>query len=185
MKTKRIAPAALLLILCLALSACRSSTASIPSAPEADSTSAPATEFPLRPTVPKQELQLDPAPGQPPENTGATRVQYTGNRASIQYITAASQLPDQEALAKYDDAYFQEHALILILETVNSGSATVGIAAIDIDGSNATVTLSHEADFEVGTTVMTTWLLWAEVDAGLDCSWTVANHALKPDGEIR
>lgn len=116
------------------------------------------------------------------DNVGKMRLTYTGNRSGVVYVTAASQLPNYSELAGYDDAYFEDHALVLVTETVSSGSVDVGIAAVHVDGQTATVTLYHEAP-EPGrsnTTDMATWLLWAEVEPGLEgCAWTVANPALK------
>lgn len=112
---------------------------------------------------------------------GCVRVSYNGNVSSVRYITSVDQLPDHEALAAYDEAYFAEKALIVVYETVSSGSVKVGIASVK-DGA---VTLSHELPGDAGTADMATWLLWAEVDAGLDYTWTVANPAVKPDTSIR
>lgn len=109
--------------------------------------------------------------------TGCVRVEYTGNVSSVRYITGVDQLPDHEALAAYDAAYFEDKALVLVRETVTSGSVRVGIAAIE-DG---VVTLSHEMSGEMGTADMATWLLWAEVEQGLDWDWSVANPAVEPN----
>lgn len=114
-------------------------------------------------------------------HTGKVRIPYTGNRSSIVYVTSASSLPDYEGLESYDDTYFQEHALVLIVETVNSGSIDVGIFSVDMDDSTATVTLYHSNPSGMGTADMATWLIWMEVDSGLDYQWSVANPALKSD----
>jgi hypothetical protein len=37
---------------------------------------------------------------------------------------------------------------------------------------------------DVATTDMATWMLWAEVDKGLDCEWTLANATELPAGEL-
>lgn len=109
------------------------------------------------------------------EGTGCVRVEYTGNVSSVRYITSVDQLPDHEALAAYDAVYFENKALLLIRETVSSGSVKVGIAAIE----GGVVTLSHELPGDAGTADMATWLLWAEVEAGLDYEWSVANPAVE------
>lgn len=114
-------------------------------------------------------------------HTGKVRIPYNGNRSSIVYVTSAASLPDYEGLKSYDDTYFQEHALVLIVETVNSGSIDVDILSVDMDDSTATVTLSHTRSSSVGTADMATWLIWVEVDSGLDYQWTIANPALKSD----
>lgn len=110
--------------------------------------------------------------------TGAVRVTYTNPISSVRYITSAAELPDEPALAGYDDAYFAEHALLVVMETVNSGSAAVSIESVEA----GVVTLSHQNSGDVGTTVMTTWLLWAEVESGLAYSWSVANSAVESVG---
>lgn len=119
------------------------------------------------------------------DDTGKVRIDYTVNRSSVQYITSASMLPDYEELKGYDDAYFQDHALVLVIETVSSGSAKVGIDSIFVDGVNASVVLSHEMPDGMGTADMATWLLWAEVETGLECEWSVANPAIQPKAEAK
>lgn len=113
----------------------------------------------------------------PMGQTGCVRVGYSGNVSSVRYVTSAEQLPDNDALAAYDEAYFETKALVVVMETVSSGSIRVGIESIE----NGVVTLSHEMPGQVGTADMATWLLWAEVDAGLDCTWSVANPAVEPN----
>lgn len=116
------------------------------------------------------------------DSVGKLRITYTGNRSGAVYVTDASQLPEYSELAGYDDAYFEDHALVLVTETVTSGSVDVGIAAVHVDGQMAAVTLYHEEPEpgRVNTTDMATWLLWAEVEPGLEgCTWTVANPALR------
>lgn len=109
--------------------------------------------------------------------TGCVRVSYNGNISSVRYITSVDQLPGNEALKGYDEAYFAEKALVVVYETVGSGSVKVGIESID----NGVVTISHDLPGDVGTADMATWLLWAEVDAGLDYTWSVANPAVEPN----
>lgn len=115
-------------------------------------------------------------------DTGKVRIPYTGSRSSITYVTSASDLPDYEELAAYDDAYFQDHALVLVIDTVNSGSVDVGILSVDVEASAATVTLYHRMPSDaLGTTDMATWLLWIEVESGLDYQWTIANPSAGSD----
>ena len=106
--------------------------------------------------------------------TGCVRITYTNNVSNVRYVTKVEELPDYEALAKYDAAYFENKALLVILETTGSGSVQVGVASI----ADGTVTLSHEMSGDAGTNDMATWLLWAEVDQGLEGNWKVANPAL-------
>lgn len=116
-------------------------------------------------------------------STGKIRIPYTGKRSSVIYVTSASSLPDYEELEIYDDAYFQEHALLLVTETVNSGSIDVGIQSVDVEGSSAILTLYHNKPFRSSaiTEDMATWLLWLEVESGLDYQWKIANPALRND----
>lgn len=134
-------------------------------------------------TKPASEM-AEHSPGLPGEaaaaaRTGKVRIPYSGNRSAVTYVTSASMLPDCEALEQYDDAYFESHALVLVTETVRSGSVNVGIRSVDVEGAEATVTLYHNMPPAAsGTTDMATWLLWAEVAPGLDCQWTIANPTL-------
>lgn len=113
--------------------------------------------------------------------TGKLRITYTGNRSGVRYITDPSQLPDHPELAGYGEAYFQEHGLLLVTETVTSGSINVEIQSIIVENGVAVVTLDHQIPSGLGTADMTTWLLWVEVDAGLDLTWNLANPALPPE----
>lgn len=116
---------------------------------------------------------------------GKERLTYRGNESSVRYVTSPDQLPDCEALQKYDDAYFRTHALILVTESVSSGSVEVAIKAIEKTEEGYAVVLSHgdpQKD-QAGTADMATWLLWAEAEQGMEGTWTVANPALTPEGE--
>ena len=119
----------------------------------------------------------------PFQNSSAVRYTTQGRPCYVRYITDASQLPNVAALKQYDESYFKEHALVLVAETANSGSTTVEIASIAVLDGVATVTLSHTLSEDFGTDVITTWLIWAEVEVGLDYRWTVANPAMQPDVE--
>lgn len=115
--------------------------------------------------------------------TGKLRVTYTGIRSGVRYITDPSQLPEHPELEQYDEAYFQSRALLLVTETVNTGSIQVGIESILVENGVATVKLKHDVPSGMHTADMTTWLLWVEVDAGLDYTWVLANPALEPQKE--
>lgn len=133
-------------------------------------------------TVPKATLGGEPEGTEISfQNVGKVRVAYTINRSSAQYVTSAAGVPQCEELAKYDEAYFEDHALLIVYETVGSGSVEVGISAIHAAGVAASVTLSHEMKGQVGTTDMATWLIWAEVDKDLDYRWEVANPVYKSE----
>lgn len=115
--------------------------------------------------------------------TGKLRIAYTGNRSGVRYITDPSQLPDHPELAGYDEAYFQERGLLLVTETVTSGSVNVEIRSILVENGVAQVTLDHQIPSGLSTTDMTTWLLWVEVDAGLNLTWNLTNPALPADNQ--
>ncbi len=116
-------------------------------------------------------------------NTGKTRIAYSGTTNGVRYITSADQLPQNQALEAYDDAYFETKALILVTETVNSGSIQVAIKGVTVENGMACVTLRHEMPGDVGTDDMATWLLWAEVKQGLDYEWVLENPAMESESE--
>lgn len=162
------------LVLAVLLCGCESAALSAGETPEqtetVTETEAAAVTLP-RPGFEDESQHLD--------RTGRERVSYTGNVSSVVYVTNAAHLPDYEALQGYDEAYFADRALLVVLETVNSGSVTVDIESVE----NGVVTLSHAMSGDAGTADMATWLLWTEVEQGLDCTWSVANPALESDGK--
>lgn len=173
---KRFSAALLALLFCLTLAAC--------SAAEPEETTAAGTTLPTTDTGRVIQAQTIPSPGDSiPNGQNRIRIPYTTNRSSVRYVTNPSQLPDYEELSQYDDAYFQDHALVLVYETVTSGSILIDIDSIQYSGSNASVVLTHVLQGDVGTSDMATWLLWAEVEPDLSYSWTVANPALKDSSE--
>ena len=108
--------------------------------------------------------------------TGAQRIEYKQNASSVRYITRVADLPAYEALDGYrNEEYFKTKALIVVVDTVTSGSVKVSIDSV----GNGTVTLAKEMSGDVGTADMATWLLWAEVEQGLTDSWTVANPGVQ------
>lgn len=114
-------------------------------------------------------------------NNGRMKIAYTGNRSGVRYVTDPSQLPDYPELAKYDEAYFRNRGLLLVTETVNSGSVRVSIESVIVENGVANVTLKRDIPAGMHTADMTTWLLWLEVDAGLELDWVLVNPAMKPD----
>ena len=108
--------------------------------------------------------------------TGAQRIEYRQNASSVRYITRVADLPAYEALDGYrNEEYFETKALLVVVDTVTSGSVKVSIGSV----GNGTVTLAKEMSGDVGTTDMATWLLWAEVDQGLTERWTVTNPGVQ------
>ena len=60
---------------------------------------------------------------------------------------------------------------MLVQESVSSGSVEVGIESVSLKADHtAVVALTHQGPGEgqVGTADMATWLLWTEVDTGLE-----------------
>lgn len=168
-------------VLCLALCGCMTSQGqatdpaqtqgqSQPPASAGDLNDRPIT-FPTQPTVPGEPVDFGA--------TGAVRVTYSVNISSVRYVTSVGQLPDNEALKQYDEAYFETGALVLVMETVSSAAVQVGISDIRATEDAAWVTLSHETESDVTIPAMTTWLIWAEVERDLPDQWTVVNPALE------
>lgn len=156
-----------------------SAAATTPTEPNTHETIPSAGETPIDPAVP-----MTPQPGEDDSQeleihaTGKKRINYTVNISSVRYVTSPLALPDHPELAGYDDAWFRDHALVLVYETVASGTVEVDISRILVGDDTAEVELSHESKGGLGTADMTTWILWAEVDAGLAYTWSVENPAM-------
>ena len=131
-------------------------------------------------TLPRDGATVPPTSGfgtQPTADAsiegGKLRLEYTGSRSSLTYVNSVDQLPDYAELAEYDAAFFEKHALLLVVDTESSGSIQVGFASID--PSTGTVTLSREMNGDVGTMDMATWLLWAVIDRDDSVTWSLEN----------
>ena len=116
------------------------------------------------------------------KNVQAQRIPYAGIRRGVRYVTDPAQLPKDEAFSGYDAEFFRSYALLLVTDTVGSGSVRVGIRDIRVQGNTATVFLSRNMTGTVGTADMATWHIWAEVEPGLDYRWMVAEPVRKPLG---
>ena len=142
--------------------------------------------FPVAPSVPDfSELDTPAGDAISLGEQGKARITYTGNRNYVKYITSADMLAgyDIDALAAYDEAFFRDHALILVCETVGSGSVQLAIDGAYKNGEQISVVLSHHMPGDVGTADMATWLLWAEVTPGLEnCQWELHNAAQPSQG---
>ena len=115
---------------------------------------------------------------------GMARITYVGNQNYVRYITSPDALAHYgiDGLKQYDESFFEKKALVLVCETVNSGSVRVSIDQIIGQDTQMTVLLSREMPGDAGTADMATWLIWAEVDAGWDeYSWVLANPMLKSE----
>ena len=98
-----------------------------------------------------------------PGQVDRLRLTYNGNVSSALYVTSAAQLPDYPELSAYGDAFFKDHALVLVQESVSSGSVEVGIESVSLKADHtAVVALTHQGPGEgqVGTADM------AAVDGG-------------------
>lgn len=158
-----------------------------------------AVQLPTLPTVPgdsTETLPIEPiepnkptapSPDEPMGDTvtvyatGKCRIPYTVRISAVHYFTGPEQLPDYPELEDYDTEWFRDHALVVVYETVSSGSLAVDIRNIVLQDGRATVELSHDVQGSVGTADMTTWLLWAEVDQNLRYTWTVLNPSMDSD----
>ena len=141
------------------------------------------------PTLPESGFQSGPVMGELEGealafgNAGKVRLNYDGNRSYVLYVTSVEQLPREGSWNGYDAAYFETKALLIVVETLNSGSVQVDLESILVDGDTASVHVKRTMSGEVGTTDMATWMLWAEVEAGLDLNWVLANASQLPQGE--
>lgn len=159
-----------------------------PASENPDDTTAPPTETQAPTTVPAETapelvVTLPGGEGLAFANPGKVRIDYTGNRSYVKYITSPEELPEEEALAGFDAAFFERSALLIVVETVGSGSVKLEIESIQVSGGTASVSVKRSMSGDVGTTDMATWLLWAEVDKGLDYEWTLKNASQLPMGE--
>ena len=168
-------------IFCLLLSACRATQTTqnaqtTPTTESSEQAVPESTGTDKNPVIAVGQLAF--------QNPGKQRIGYKENQSGVLYITSATQLPSGDAFKQYDDAFFQDHALVLVTLTVGSGSVQLEIESIFVSGDTATVTISHNLPGDVGTSDMATWYLWAEVEAGLDLKWTVAGIAKNDSFEI-
>ena len=115
---------------------------------------------------------------------GRVRTSYQGNRASVRYITESAQLPQLDAFADFDDAFFGAHALVLVTYTTGSGSAKPEISAIEIHGETAQVKLDIRMPGGESTDDMATWLVWAVVDRDLAYDWILENGTADSGYEV-
>lgn len=151
-------------------------------APEATTEAEEETTMPVLPTI-NPGFETEPRDSITFENPGKVRLTYTGNRSFVKYVTSVEELPNEEALKDYDEAFFETRALVIIVETVNSGSVQLEIGGIYLDGDTAGVSLKRSMPGQVGTADMATWLLWAEVSRELDYNWTLEGGSSLPAGE--
>lgn len=136
--------------------------------------------LPLKPIIPPTQ----PGDSLDFSNPGKARIAYTGKRSYVKYITSADQLPNEEALKGYDAEFFENNALLIVVETVSSGSVKLELEGIYLNGDTATVTLKRSMPGDFGTADMATWLLWAEVSREWDYTWVLETGNKQPQGEM-
>ena len=183
-----------ILALMLILAGCRAGVGETTPAPE--TTQAP-TEIPEEnalastfPTLMESDLAIGgPVPGGPEgdqlafENPGKARLPYQGSRSYVRYVTKVEELPPECSWEGYDEAYFQTKALVIVVETLNSGSVQVELESIRVKDNVASVSIRRTMTGDVGTTDMATWVFWAEVEKNLSYTWSLANASQLPAGE--
>jgi len=140
------------------------------------------TEMTVPETIPFATVDIGTARGEPLDfaNPGCQRVDYQGNRSFVRYVTCVEDLPGEDGLQGFDAAFFETHALVIVYETVTSGSVRLELEKITADGDVASVFIRRTMSGDVGTNDMATWLLWAEVEKNLAYSWEIANSSGLP-----
>lgn len=158
-----------------------------PTVPTTEETQSQVTTFP---SLPEGTFGIDPILGElegellPFENAGKVRLNYEGNRSYVRYVTSVEDLPPEGSWTGYDEEYFETKALLIVVETLNSGTVQVELESIIVDGDTAYVNVSRTMDGDVGTSDMATWMFWAEVEKGLEYDWTLLNASQLPAGEL-
>ena len=75
-----------------------------------------------------------------------------------------------DACEKYDDAYFEDQILILVLLEEGSGSIRHDVTAVTVDGDgNMTISINTIVP-QAGTADMAEWHIFVEVEGGVDVS---------------
>ena len=140
------------------------------------------TEMTVPETIPFPTVSIGTDRGDPVDfaNAGCQRVDYQGNRSFVRYVTGMEELPEEEVLQKYDAAFFETRALVIVYETVTSGSVKLELEKITVNADTASVFIRRTMAGEIGTSDMATWLLWAEVEKDLAYSWEIANSSGLP-----
>ena len=179
----------ILTVLMLLLTGCQAAPQPVETTRAPVETTIPAVQETTVPTLPEATfspgLVIGGIEGDqlPFESAGKVRLPYEGNRAYVRYVTRVEDLPPECSWEGYDEAYFETKALLIVVETVNSGSVQLELEAITLDGDTASVHIKRTMEGDVGTTDMATWMLWAELSREYDCNWALANATQLPAGE--
>lgn len=174
----------ILTVLMLLLTGCQAAAQPAETTVAPRPTTAPEVETSV-PTLPMNPVigATEPGDGIAFSNPGKARIAYTGPRSSVKYVTSVEQLPDEEWFKDYDEEFFKTKALLIVVETVNSGSVQLEIEAIRVSGDTASVEVKRTMSGDAGTTDMATWMLWVEVSNELDYDWVLPNSTNLPEGE--
>lgn len=109
---------------------------------------------------------------------GNINLTHSVNVSYAVYVTRAEDVPNYAQFSEFDEAWFENHALLLIYESVASRNVQVSVESILKDGETARITLAHETDASAGAALKVTKLVWLEVEQGLQFSWIIENPAL-------
>ena len=189
MKKMICAILALMLLLAGCQAAVTETTPPTQTTPPTETNQPPETQETTFPTLPESGISTGPVMGQQDglalafENPGKVRLSYEGNRSYVLYVTSVDQLPAVGSWTGYDESYFETKALLIVVETLNSGSVQVDWESILVEGDTAAIHIKRTMAGDVGTADMATWMLWAEVEAGLELNWVLANASQLPQGE--
>lgn len=172
----------ILLAALLLLSGCQTSVQETTAPQTSEEATLPLASLPPE-ADPEVAVTLPKTDGLTFANPGKARITYTGNRSYVKYVTSVEDLPQEEALAAFDEAFFEEKALLIVVETANSGSVHMELESILVFEGTATVSLKRSMTSDFGTADMATWLLWVELEQGLDYTWVLENASQLPQGE--
>lgn len=125
---------------------------------------------PPTPTSTLSQTQEVPMKLIPTHNQNKTKLTYDRNRSEGRILSTLSDLEPYLTLAdfsSYTETYFKEKSLLLITQSVKSGSISVSVDTVTQDKGQLNVTLSYNSP-QTLTWDMTTWLLWVEIDKTSD-----------------
>lgn len=178
---KFVKATACLLIFAALLTGCHRGTSATTATTAATTTAAATNSSEIDSTIPTEGTRGEPDIGIDVKFKvlGTQNIKHTIDISQAKYVTSVEELPNYEILEEYDAAWFQEHALLVIYETVPGGKITVDIDSIKLDGSRADITLARKYDGKISTTSNVVWLLWAEVDRDLHYTWNITNPTLE------
>lgn len=90
---------------------------------------------------------------------------YTAHQADMGLDLEDQEPSFTEAMVSYDDAYFEDKALLLVFLQSGSGSNQHTVENIQIDGQTLEVDILEERPGDFGTADMAYWALFIELPA--------------------